>query len=403
MNNPRASLTRCGAAMAMTAALMSSSLPSPLYATYQVQWGLSSLWISMLFAVYAIGVLASLILMSAIGDQIRDRRYALTGAACLTLVSALVMASADAPGSLLLGRVLSGLGTGTLMGAAGATLLELHPRRDIRAAAVHATIAFTAGAGLGPLISGYCLNADLHPTQLPYLAIALLALLAIPAIALTPVKITHTEKNQRNAADTADHNDYSAGRRFYLATAIMVQGWSVGSVFMASGQRFALELAQLNSVFIAAALISTFQCVAVVGQLLGGRIAQRPALFTGIVLAAAAQIGMAISALTSAALCFEICCVLAGLGYGLAFVGATGLINLISRPDNRARLLSRYYMFGYVFGNAMPALAVGAMTDGFSLAFSLAGFSGWIFVLSVVILIALHHSHLDSAGTRMHT
>ncbi|GGO76802.1 hypothetical protein GCM10011348_04880 [Marinobacterium nitratireducens] len=82
-------LTRVGVWLAILAALMSSSLPSPLYVTYQIQWGLTSFWVTLLFAVYAVGVMGGLMLMVRIGDRLEDRRSAIVAATSLTASSAL--------------------------------------------------------------------------------------------------------------------------------------------------------------------------------------------------------------------------------------------------------------------------------------------------------------------------
>lgn len=158
---------------------------------------------------------------------------------------------------------------------------------------------------------------------------------------------------------------------------------------MATGQRYALELAQVEGVFVASALIAAFQFTAACGQLTGSRLSQRTSIIAGVLLAALSQIGMGVSALSGAALYFEISCVVAGLGFGLSFVGATGLVNLVTRPENRTRLLSSYYMLGYVFGNALPAIVVGALIDGISLSGSLMVFSSWISVLALLILLSV--------------
>ncbi len=43
--------------------LASSSAPTPLYATYQARWGFSAVTITVIFGVYAVAVLASLLVL----------------------------------------------------------------------------------------------------------------------------------------------------------------------------------------------------------------------------------------------------------------------------------------------------------------------------------------------------
>jgi hypothetical protein len=50
------------AAYAFAVAMLGATLPTPLYPTYQQQWGFSDLTITVIFATYAVGVIAALLL-----------------------------------------------------------------------------------------------------------------------------------------------------------------------------------------------------------------------------------------------------------------------------------------------------------------------------------------------------
>src|SRR5579862_4442117 len=53
--------------------LIASSLPSPMYLIYQARWHFSAAVLTGIFAVYAVAVLAALLLVGAISDQIGRR------------------------------------------------------------------------------------------------------------------------------------------------------------------------------------------------------------------------------------------------------------------------------------------------------------------------------------------
>ena len=50
------------AAYAYAVAMLGTTLPTPLYPSYQEQWGFSDLTITVIFATYAVGVIAALLL-----------------------------------------------------------------------------------------------------------------------------------------------------------------------------------------------------------------------------------------------------------------------------------------------------------------------------------------------------
>jgi MFS family permease len=100
-------------AIAFAVAMLGTTLPTPLYAIYRERFGFSELTITVIFATYAAGVIASLLLFGSLSDQIGRRPLLLVGLA-LSALSAAVFLAADGLPLLLAGRVLSGLSAGIL-------------------------------------------------------------------------------------------------------------------------------------------------------------------------------------------------------------------------------------------------------------------------------------------------
>jgi MFS family permease len=72
-------------------ALFASGTPSPLYTSYRALWGFSPAVLTLVYATYAFGVLASLILAGRISDEIGRRPVLLTSLAVLIVTSVLFM------------------------------------------------------------------------------------------------------------------------------------------------------------------------------------------------------------------------------------------------------------------------------------------------------------------------
>src|SRR4029077_14270848 len=81
--------------------LASSSAPTPLYATYQARWGFTPVTITVIFGVYAVAVLASLLVLGALSDHI-GRRPVLTAALVAQAGVMLLFATASGLDVLLL-------------------------------------------------------------------------------------------------------------------------------------------------------------------------------------------------------------------------------------------------------------------------------------------------------------
>ena len=132
--------------------LFASVTPSPLYHTYSVLWGFSSLTLTLIFATYAFGVLATLLLAGRVSDVV-GRRPVLLIALALLMGSTVLFMFAGSAVWLFFARGLQGLATGAALSAASAALLDLHPRRDPAGVALLNGVASTTGIGLGILVS----------------------------------------------------------------------------------------------------------------------------------------------------------------------------------------------------------------------------------------------------------
>src|SRR5271169_5080590 len=143
--------------------LASSSAPTPLYATYQAEWGFSDVTITVIFGVYAIAVLVSLLVFGSLSDHV-GRKPMLLGALVIQAGVMALFATASGLPVLLAARVGQGLATGAALGASGAGLVDLHPGRGPLANATGAM----SGTAVGSLGSAVLVQLLPAPTQLVY-------------------------------------------------------------------------------------------------------------------------------------------------------------------------------------------------------------------------------------------
>src|SRR5580692_4259823 len=110
--------------------------PSPLYGIYRAQLGFSATTLTAVFAIYALVLLATLLVFGSVSDYLGRRRVILA-ALVVTAGACAVFLAARSTGLLFAARALQGLGVGTATGALGAALIDLQPE----------------GSGLAPLIT----------------------------------------------------------------------------------------------------------------------------------------------------------------------------------------------------------------------------------------------------------
>src|SRR5919108_6150771 len=90
-------------AAAFTVTMLGTTLPTPLYVIYQRELHFSTLMVTVVFATYAAGVLAALLLAGHVSDEVGRRRTLLPGLA-LSLLSAVVFLAAHDLTLLFVGR-----------------------------------------------------------------------------------------------------------------------------------------------------------------------------------------------------------------------------------------------------------------------------------------------------------
>src|SRR3954462_8231868 len=165
-------------------ALFASATPSPLYADYAADWGFSTPVLTAVYAVYAFGVLATLLLIGRLSDQV-GRRPVLIGALSTLLVAIVLFMSAQSVEWLFAARALQGLATGAALAAAGAAMLDLHPRGDAAQTGLVNGVGSALGLGAGGAISAIPGQGPPDPRVPPFvLVFVLLAVTRAGAVAL---------------------------------------------------------------------------------------------------------------------------------------------------------------------------------------------------------------------------
>jgi MFS family permease len=172
-----------------TVTMAFSALPTPLYVLYQARDGFSTFLITVIFAAYAVGVVASLFLAGHLSDWAGRRRMVLL-AVLVNMLSGVLFLLWPATAGLIVARLVSGVSVGMLTATATAYLSELHAAARPGAARGRSEIVATAanlgGIGLGPLLSGLLAQYVGHALVLPYLVAEALMLIGAVALAVAP-------------------------------------------------------------------------------------------------------------------------------------------------------------------------------------------------------------------------
>lgn len=364
-------------ALGLSTALVGSSAPVPLYPLYRLSLGLDAFTMTVIFVVYVVAVLTALLIAGRLAPRLGNPHRLMVPAMGLVIAGALLMALFPSLPGLLSGRILAGLGTGMATVAANAALVELSPQRNVRHAALISTLSFGAGSAFGPILTGAMLQLELWPSVLPFLLVALTALAAliasarqmretIPASGAAPVQ-------QADAGTSVRLPDRIQWSAFALCAGTTLLTWSLGSSIMALGPYVGHQLLNISDFAIGGYASALFTLSGTTSQWLHRRTVPRPAFVRGSILISVGMATLCAAFLFTSPLTAAASLLLISIGYGGAFGAAAVLVNQLSPAAQRPRLVSWFYVAGYV-GNLVPML-LGALTDSYGAMATSVGFS----------------------------
>lgn len=352
-----------GVAYAFLVTMIGTTLPTPLYPIYQQRFGFGELMITVIFAVYAVGVIFGLILTGRLSDEIGRRPVLLFGLACAAL-STVIFLLAQGVAPLLVARLLSGLSAGSFTGTATAMLIDLAPReRRERTAAIAAAVTL-AGLGLGPLLAGVLAQPGVIPLRLPYWVHLGLLLPALPMLLLAPEPVEVKPKPrfapQKLAVPAEVRGTFvRAGLGGFAAFAFPGLFGSLGPTFLGRFLGF-------HSHITAGAVLCLLFLASVLGQIAIVRISERAALVAGDAGTVVAAV-LVILALESESLgVFLGAGVAAGIGQGLALGGGLAALAAETPTERRGEVNATFFVVLYS-GLCVPIVAVGLLTQAIGL------------------------------------
>jgi MFS family permease len=354
-----------------------ATLPSPLYGLYRTRDHLSALTITVVFAIFAAGTIATLQRDSSIVARI-GRRGMMLGAVAMMMVAMGVLAAwKDLPG-LLIGRVLTGVSVGLAAGTAITYLVELRLRADPKASAVRArtigTSVTVGGLGVGPLAAGCLAQWVTQPLTVPYLVFVALGAVALAGLWGVPETGTPTPRSAVNPQPAGSRRKV---RLPVPAAAGTLAAFSANGLFAGlSGLILATTLHESSRALAGVALFLVF-AGGVVPQLTTARLPASRVLALGTISMLAGLVLLVVSVRlpTPNLALFLIAGALIGTGSGAVFKGTTGIVLGASPPESRVAMTSDLLIALYI-GLAVPVIGAGvALSLGASAPDTVLGFA----------------------------
>src|SRR3954470_17483571 len=112
--------------LVLVALFFGAGAPTPLYVVYQDRYGFSAIVLTLIFAVYVLALLITLVVFGRVSDHAGRKPVLLVGVA-VQLLAMVVFVVADGTATLLVARAVQGVATGLATSALSAALLDTEP------------------------------------------------------------------------------------------------------------------------------------------------------------------------------------------------------------------------------------------------------------------------------------
>jgi MFS family permease len=343
-------------AAALALFLAASGAPTPLYIVYQDDWGFSPITLTLVFAVYVFGLLATLLVLGRLSDHV-GRRPMIAVSIALEALAMVVFILAGAVAVLALSRIIQGVATGIAMTAMGATLVDLDPPESPGLAGMVSGLAPVGGIAIGALLAGALVEYGPLPTHLVYILI----LAGLGAAGFVALRMPESGLRRPGAlASLRPQLEVPTRLRAEMLALvpITVASWALGGLYLSLGPSVSAQVFALSN-HVVGGLVVFLLCgtgAVTIFSLRRWPFPRALNLAAGF-LAAGMTVTLAGFVAESPVLA-AIGTVVAGVGFGASARGGFGTVAAIALPQERGGLFAVFYVVSYL-AFSIPALAAG--------------------------------------------
>jgi MFS family permease len=386
---PRTSLSSSATTVAAAIAAMtfsaSGAAPTPLYHHYQESFGLTPFMVTIIFAAYVLSLLAALLTVGSLSDYI-GRRPAILAALVLNIAAMVMFMAADSAFALIAARAVQGFATGLATATLGAAILDTDRSRGPVLNSVTAFCGLTAGSlGAAALVS-YAPD----PGQLVYFV--LLVLSAVEMLVLWHMPETAQLKTGVMASLRPHVSvPWQARAALIQVTPVTIASWALGGFYFslmpalvrgATGVTLPLVGGLVVSALTLTGALSVLSLRSIpANRVLAGGVG---ALATGVAITLAGVQAQLVWLMLAGT-------IVSGTGFGASFSGTMRTVLPLAKADERAALLSAFYVEGYL-SFSLPTVLTGFLAPivGLTLAANVYGVA--VIVMALLSMLAIGFS-----------
>jgi MFS family permease len=364
-------------------AFAASTAASPLYRVYAGKFSFAPTTLTLLFTVYIVVLLGTLLVFGSVSDYTGRRKVMLAGLA-LGAAGCGVFLAARGAGLLFAARALQGVAVGLLSGAASAALFDLQPSGP---APVVSSVAPTGGQALGAIGASVLAQYAPAPTHLVWWLLLGAFIIGVGAVLAMPEPGT---VRPGAVSSLRPHVSVPQTAKGAFATAVpaLVGIWALAGFYLSLGPSLAAQLLHSQNLLWGGILIFLLTGLAAAASALVARKNPSAVMLGGCVVVIVGAVVTFASIETSTSTVLFVGTAVAGLGFGPTFIGSYRATVAAATSYDRAGLITAIYIVSYL-GTGIPAVLAGIATSHYGLRKTALVYSVAVAVLAAVAVSRL--------------
>jgi predicted MFS family arabinose efflux permease len=343
-------------------AFAANTAASPLYRVYEAELGFSATTLTLLFTVYIVVLLVTLLFLGSASDYLGRRPVMLAGLAAAAVACGLFLL-AHGLALLFAARALQGVAVGLISGTASAALLDLRPESAITP--VLSSVVPTGGQALGALGASALAQYAPAPTHLVWwllLGAFIIGIVAVLGMAEPGTVRPGVVSSLRPHVGVPR----GAGGAFAAAIPALVGVWALAGLYLSLGPSLAAQLLHSKNLLWGGVLIFLLTGLGAGASAALAKKNPSSVMLGGCLTLIAGALVTFASIQTGTSTVLFLGTAVAGVGFGSAFMGAFRATVALARSDERAGLITAIYIVGYL-ATGIPAVIGGIATTRFGL------------------------------------
>ena len=373
-----------------------SSAPTPLYSLYRKAWDFSPAALTLVFGIYALALLAALLVTGSLSDHL-GRRPVMLGSLALEAVAMLVFADASDLRMLIAARLLQGLASGAAASVVPAAVLDVGHSR----APLLNSLMPVLGMGCGALGTSILVTYAPFPMRLVFILLLGLFLLLAAVVAWLPETISRRAGALASLVPSI-RIPRAAHRIMIRVAPANIAAWALGGFYLSLGPSLAAMVTGSHSVILGGTVVFTLTAGATLAILLFRTMTPAITLLLG---SGALAMGLAITllgvhaALAGILIAGTFC---SGMGLGLVFQSALRSVLPQAEAHERAGLMAAYFVMSYL-AFSIPAMLAGTMVRHLGLETVTDAYAGSLILLVAITAAASWQSMRRPAKVKVHS